>query len=123
MRKAIYKKLEEIYPTYYIGNEKKTTPKPYLILKMGNEIKTRAFGRWQTFTVFAIAPAGDFETLDTMSERIIKGLDGKHINRISDGSTFLIQFMDCGDEFVEGELNAISKQLNFKIPSFGRDFM
>lgn len=122
MRSAIYAELKNLYPVYYIGNTEKTTKKPYVILHFGTPIKTR-LGSWNVFSVTAYAPLGDFEMLDFMCEKIIKSIDHKHIKRkLGDGS-FLVQYENCSSDDVEGTLGAISKQLNFRIPIFGGDFM
>ena len=122
MRSALYAEMKKLYPVYYIGNVEKTAKKPFLILQFEHGIKT-SFGRWNMVTVSVYAPAGDFTLLDTACEKVITALNGKHIKRISDGSVFLVQYVDCSGELVEDSLGAISKQLNFKIPVFGGDFM
>ncbi len=122
MRSALYAELKKLYPVYYIGNVEKTVQKPFLILQFEHGIKTN-FGRWNMVTVSIYAPAGDFEMLDTMCEKVITALDGKHLKRISSDGVFLVQYVDCSSDLIEDSLVAISKQLNFKIPAFGGDFM
>jgi len=122
MRSALYAELAKLYPVYYIGNVGKTAKKPFLIMQFEQGIKTH-FGRWNMVTVTVYAPAGDFALLDAVCEKVIAALDGKHIKRISDESVFLVQYVDCSSDLVEDALGAIVKQLNFKIPAFGGDFM
>lgn len=122
MRSALYAELKKLYPVYYIGNVEKTVQKPFLILQFEHGIKTN-FGRWNMVTVSIYAPAGDFEMLDTACEKVIAALNGKHLARIQGDGTFLVQYIDCSSDLIEGSLGAISKQLNFKIPAFGGDFM
>lgn len=122
MRGALYTELVKRYPVYYIGNVEKTAKKPFLIMQFEHGIKTN-FGRWNMVTVTVYAPAGDFALLDTACENVITALDGKHLTRVSDGTIFLVQYIDCSGDLVEDSVGAIAKQLNFKIPSFGGDFM
>ena len=122
MRSALYAELTKLYPVYYIGNGEKTAKKPFLILQFEHGIKTR-LGSWNMVTVSVYAPAGDFELLDTACEKVITALDGKHLKRISSDGVFLVQYVDCSSDLIEDSLGAISKQLNFKIPVFGGDFM
>ena len=122
MRSALYAELKKLYPVYYIGNVEKTVQKPFLILQFEHGIKTR-LGSWNMVTVSVYAPAGDFELLDSACEKIITALNGKHLKRISEDSFFLVQYVDCSSDLIEDSLGAISKQLNFKIPVFGGDFM
>ena len=122
MRSALYAELVKLYPVYYIGNVEKTAKKPFLIMQFEQGIKTH-FGRWNMVTVTVYAPAGDFELLDTACEKVITALDGKHLKRISSDGVFLVQYVDCSSDLIEDSLGAISKQLNFKIPAFGGDFM
>lgn len=122
MRSALYAELVKLYPVYYIGNVEKTAKKPFLILQFEHGIKTQ-LGRWNMVTVTVYAPAGDFELLDTACEKVITALDGKHLKRISSDGVFLVQYVDCSSDLIEDSLGAISKQLNFKIPVFGGDFM
>lgn len=122
MRSALYSELKKLYPVYYIGNIEKTAKKPFLILQFDTGIKTN-LGSWNMITVTAVAPLGDFQMLDEMCDRIIKVLNDKHIKRISEDSTFLVQYDSCSGDNIETALAAISKQLNFKIPVFGGDFM
>lgn len=122
MRSALYAELVKLYPVYYIGNVEKTAKKPFLILQFEHGIKTR-LGSWNMVTVSVYAPAGDFELLDTACEKVITALDGKHLKRIRSDGVFLVQYVDCSSDLIEDSLGAISKQLNFKIPVFGGDFM
>lgn len=122
MRSALYAELKKLYPVYYIGNVEKTVQKPFLILQFEHGIKTN-FGRWNMVTVSIYAPAGDFEMLDTACEKVIAALNGKHLERLQGGGTFLVQYIDCSSDLIEDSLGAISKQLNFKIPAFGGEFM
>ena len=122
MRSALYAELVKLYPVYYIGNVEKTAKKPFLILQFEHGIKTR-LGSGNMVTVSVYAPAGDFELLDTACEKVITALDGKHLKRISSDDVFLVQYVDCSSDLIEDSLGAISKQLNFKIPVFGGDFM
>lgn len=122
MRSALYAELVKLYPVYYIGNVEKTAKKPFLILQFEHGIKTR-LGSWNMVTVSVYVPVGDFELLDSACEKIITTLDGKHLKRISSDGVFLVQYVDCSSDLVEDSLDAISKQLNFKIPVFGGDFM
>ena len=122
MRNALYAELAKLYPVYYIGNGEKTAKKPFLILQFEHGIKTN-FGRWNMVTVSIYVPAGDFEMLDTACEKVIAALNGKHLERLQGGGTFLVQYIDCSSDMIEDSLGAISKQLNFKIPVFGGDFM
>ena len=122
MRNALYAELVKLYPVYYIGNREKTVQKPFLILQFEHGIKTR-LGSWNMVTVSVYVPAGDFELLDTACEKVITALDGKHLKRISSDGVFLVQYVDCSSDLIEDSLGAISKQLNFKIPVFGGDFM
>ena len=122
MRSALYAELTKLYPVYYIGNVEKTAKKPFLILQFEHGIKTR-LGSWNMVTVSVYVPPGDFELLDTACEKVITALDGKHLKRISSDGVFLVQYVDCSGDLIEDSLGAISKQLNFKIPVFGGDFM
>ena len=122
MRSALYAELVKLYPVYYIGNVEKTAKKPFLILQFEHGIKTR-LGSWNMVTVTVYVSAGDFELLDTACEKVITALDGKHLKRISSDSVFLVQYVDCSSDLIEDSLGAIVKQLNFKIPVFGGDFM
>ena len=122
MRSALYAELAKLYPVYYIGNVEKTVQKPFLILQFEHGIKTR-LGSWNMVTVSVYVPVGDFELLDSACESIITALNGKHFKRIQGGGTFLVQYVDCSSDLVEDSLGAIVKQLNFKIPVFGGDFM
>lgn len=122
MRSALYAELKKLYPVYYIGNVEKTVQKPFLILQFEHGIKTN-FGRWNMVTVSIYAPAGDFEMLDTMCEKVIAALNGKHLERLQGDGIFLVQYIDCSSDLIADSLGAISKQLNFKIPVFGGDFM
>lgn len=122
MRSALYAELVQLYPVYYIGNVEKTAKKTFLILQFEHGIKTR-LGSWNMVTVTVYVPAGDFALLDTACEKVIAALDGKHLKRISEDSYFLVQYVDCSSDLIEDFLGAISKQLNFKIPAFGGDFM
>ena len=122
MRSALYAELAKLYPVYYIGNGEKTAKKPFLILQFEHGIKTR-LGSWNMVTVSVYVPVGDFELLDSACEKIITTLDGKHLKRISSDGVFLVQYVDCSSDLVEDSLDAISKQLNFKNPVFGGDFM
>ena len=122
MRSALYAELVKLYPVYYIGNVGKTVKKPFLIMQFEHGIKT-TFGRWNMVTVTAYVAAGDFALLDAVCEKVISALDGKRLKRISSDGVCLVQYVDCSSDLVEDSLGAISKQLNFKIPSFGGDFM
>ena len=122
MRSALYAELVKLYPVYYIGSVEKTAKKPFLILQFEHGIKTR-LGSWNMVTVSVYVPVGDFELLDSACEKIITTLDGKHLKRISSDGVFLVQYVDCSSDLIEDFLGAISKQLNFKIPAFGGDFM
>lgn len=122
MRAAIYQELTQLYPVYYVGNVQKTTELPFVILSFGTPIRTR-LGNWQTFYVSCYAPLGNFALLDTMCERIITALDKRHVKRISEGSVFLIEFTNCTGDDVESRLNAITRQLNFRVPIFGGNYM
>lgn len=122
MRSALYAELAKLYPVYYIGNVEKTVAKPFLIVQFEHGIKTR-LGSWNMVTVSVYVPVGDFELLDSACESIITALNGKHLKRIQGGGTFLVQYVDCSSDLVEDSLGAIVKQLNFKIPVFGGDFM
>lgn len=122
MRAAIYQELKQLYPVYYVGNVQKTTELPFVILSFGTPIRTR-LGNWQTFYVSCYAPLGNFALLDTMCERIITALDKRHVKRISEESVFLIEFTNCTGDDVESRLNAITRQLNFRVPIFGGNYM
>lgn len=122
MRSALYAELAKLYPVYYIGNIEKTAKKPFLILQFETGLKTN-LGRWNMITVTAVAPLGDFQMLDEMCGRVIKVLDNKHLKRVNEDSTFLVQYDSCSGDNIETALAAISKQVNFKIPVFGGDFM
>ena len=122
MRSALYAELAKLYPVYYIGNVEKTVAKPFLILQFEHGIKTR-LGSWNMVTVSVYVPVGDFELLDSACESIITALNGKHLKRISEDSSFLVQYVDCSSDLVEDSLGGIVKQLNLKIPVFGGNFM
>lgn len=124
MRAAIYQELKHLYPVYYVGNVQKTTELPFLILSFGTPIRTR-LGNWQTFYVSCYAPLGNFALLDTMCERIIAALNKKHIARLNDENhgVFYVQFDNCTGDDVESRLNAITRQLNFRVPIFGGNYM
>ncbi len=130
MRKAVYAALKNAgFEVYHIGNINKKKKPPYLLLEFGSMIKTRTFGNRRSFSVTVFAPAGDMEMLDTLCETVIKTLDKKHLNRISDantgkeGSAFFIEFAGCASEFMADEWDAVTKQIDFHVPLFGNDFM
>lgn len=123
MRSALYTEIKKLYPVYYIGNIKKTAQLPFCILEMGAPIRTR-LGNWNTFSVTAYAPLGDFRKLDEMCEAIINALHKKHIKRISDTNegAFLIEYAGCSADDIESVHNALTKRLSFRSPLFGNDF-
>ncbi|MEL3905571.1 MAG: hypothetical protein P1P65_00875 [Treponema sp.] len=129
MRKAVYTALKSLYPVYHAVSPTKKAAPPYLLLTFGSMIKSRVFGTWQTFTVTAFAPAGDMETLDTMCEAVITALDDTHLARVSDstdgqdGSVFLVEFDNVGEELPADAFNAVTKDIDFRIPIFGNSFM
>lgn len=130
MRKAVYAALKNAgFEVYQIGNIDKKKKPPYLLLEFGGMIKSRVMGNRQTFSVTVFAPAGDMGMLDTLCEAVIKTLDKKHLNRISDagadktGSAFFVEFAGCAGEFAADEWEAVTKQIDFHIPLFGNDFM
>ncbi|QEJ95332.1 hypothetical protein FUT79_09030 [Treponema phagedenis] len=122
MRKALYAALKEIAEVYNTGRTQKIKGKPFLILSFDAEIKTR-MGNWTTFSVFVFCEAGDLSSLDETCEKVIKALDKKVLHRVEDASSFVVNYTGCGTEYVEDEFSAVAKQLHFRIPSFGRDFM
>lgn len=122
MRAAIYQELKQLYPVYYIGSVQKTTKLPFVILLFGTPVKTR-LGSWNTFYVSVYAPLGNWKLLDDMCENIIKLLDKRHLKRISDESVFKVEFDNCTADDVENRLNAITRQLNFRVPIFNGDYL
>lgn len=129
MRKAVYTALKRLYPVYHAVNPSKKAAPPYLVLTFGSMIKTRVFGSWQTFIVTAFAPAGDMESLDTLCEAVIEALDNTHLSRVSDstdgkdGSVFLVEFVNIGADMPSDVFNAVTKDIEFRIPLFGNSFM
>ncbi len=122
MRSALYKALKEIAPVYHGSYSGKVEKKPYLILSMEAEVRTR-LKNLTPFSVFVYADAGDMTALDSLCGQVKKLLHKKTFKRITDDSFFIVEYEGAGSDFVEDELQAVSRQLRFSIPIFGNDFL
>jgi len=122
MRKAIFAELKKIYPVYNIGGSIATTVKPYVWLKFGTEINT-SLGRFTTFTVVCFADLTNSAQLDVMYAGVVKALHKKSLSRVSDSTFFIPEYTGAGSDFPDDQLKALSKEVQFRIPSFGKDVM
>lgn len=122
MRKALFTELKKLYPVYNIGGSSATTAKPYLMLKFGTEINT-SLGRYTIFSVICFADASNSSQLDAMYEAVVKALNKKRIARVSDLTVFCPEYNGAGPDFPDDVLKALSKEVQFKVPSFGTDIM
>lgn len=123
MRRGVKRVLDKLYPTYNVGNTSVTTPKPYLILRFDDPIESKILGAYTCFSVILYADPGNPLQLDTMFEAIKKALSDVEINRVSDGSVFVPEYNGYTRDFPDDTLNALTKEIRFKVPVFGKDAM
>lgn len=123
MRRSVKRVLDRLYSTYNVGNSTPTTPKPYLILRFDTPIESVTIGRFTCFSVILLADPGNPLQLDTMTEVVVKALDGVQIARIGDGSVFVPEYNGYTNDFPDDTLKALTKEIRFKVPAFGNEVM
>ncbi len=122
MRKALYLALTMTGDKAYNISQSGTRVLPYYLLKFGSSINTD-LGSYTTFNVTAYANPGDVSTLDTMCADCLTRIKNKKLSRVSDGCSFIPEFVGETDDFVDDELNALGKRLSFRVPKFGSDYL
>jgi hypothetical protein len=123
MRRGIKRTLDKIYPTYNVGTPSATTVKPYLSLRIDTPIESKSLGRYMTFSVICYADLGNPLQLDNMVEEVKEALDKKDIARVSDGTVFVPEYDGMTSDFPDDTLKALSKEVRFKVPVFGKAIM
>ncbi|PIE98629.1 MAG: hypothetical protein CR988_02390 [Treponema sp.] len=125
MRNALYSELNKINSSvkvYHISHPLKKKEPPFVILKMETEVQTR-LSSFTPFSVFCYSKAGDLNTLDNLCGKIKNALNKKMINRVSDDTSFIIEYEGASADFVDDDFNAVCRKLSFKVPIFGNDFL
>ncbi len=125
MRKALYaelKKIDSNVKVYHASYPLKKKEPPFLILKMETEVHTR-LSSFTPFSVFCYSKAGNLEQLDDLCGRVRSVLNKKLLNRVSDKTSFFIEYEGASADFVDDDFKAVCRKLSFKIPIFGNDFL
>lgn len=123
MRRGVMAELAKKRPTYNAGTTSATTVKPYFILRFDTPIESDMFGRFTNFTVICYANKGNALELDAICEEAKTALDKKRISRTSDGTKFIPEFTGNTDDFTDDVLKALTKEMRFRVPAFGNEFM
>lgn len=122
MRRGIKAILEKIYPTFDTASNELIS-KPCFILRFDTPIESATLGRYTAFAVICVAEPEDPISLDEMMEAAIKALNGVAVARVSDGTVFVPEYNGYTGDFPDDTLKALTKEVRFKVPVFGKDVM
>lgn len=95
------------------------TPKPYLIIRQGDESEINSWIGGQTeVEIWPYVSQTTFQTVDSLSKETVAALDKKLITA-ADGEVFTCIYVgSSGEDFVDTEWDAITRNLRFIILPF-----
>ena len=112
MRNAIRTKLLSICPrVYQPATPTKSTEKPYIVIRMGNDIKRKKFRFDQVVQIWPYVEKGDYNNLSALVAQIV---DTFMDSFLCNGETVRLNYEgSIGDEYPDPDWDALTHGLEF----------
>jgi hypothetical protein len=103
------------YTAYPPFSTAKNTKKPYLVVKMNEDLEVTN-GRFEQFEVWAYASPGSFVNVDDMVDDIKALLDGKTLI-CANGRRVYVEYVRTGPDYFDTDLTANTRYVRFRVPT------